>query len=137
MKNIVIIGIALLSIASCKTKKSAENTDTLPKDISLKPENNMAQQEDRQQLTSLMREIDAIIALEPCINPADWKFTAIGAKPCGGPSSYIAYPAKLEAQILPKIEHFTQMQSAFNKKYNLMSDCSMVMPPAGIRTGLQ
>ena len=48
MKNIFIIGIALLSLVSCKTKKSAENTDTLPKDISLKPENNMAQQEDRQ-----------------------------------------------------------------------------------------
>ena len=133
MKNIFIICIALLSLVSCKTKKSAENTDTLPKDISLKPENNMAQQEDRQQLTSLMREIDALIALEPCTNPADWKFTAIGAKPCGGPSSYIAYPSKLEAQILPKIEHFTQMQSAFNKKYNLMSDCAMVMPPSEIR----
>lgn len=133
MKNIFIIGIALLSLVSCKTKKSAENTDTLPKDISLKPENNMAQQEDRQQLTSLMREIDAFIALEPCTNPADFKFTAIGAKPCGGPSSYIAYPTKLEAQILPKIEHFTQMQSAFNKKYNLMSDCAMVMPPSEIR----
>lgn len=133
MKNIFIIGIALLSLVSCKTKKSAENTDTLPKDISLKPENNMAQQEDRQQLTSLMREIDALIALEPCTNAADWKFTAIGAKPCGGPSSYIAYPTKLEAQILPKIEHFTQMQSAFNKKYNLMSDCAMVMPPSEIR----
>lgn len=133
MKNIFIIGIALLSLVSCKTKKSAENTDTLPKDISLKPENNMAQQEDRQQLTSLMREIDAFIALEPCTNPADSKFTAIGAKPCGGPSSYIAYPTKLEAQILPKIEHFTRMQSAFNKKYNLMSDCAMVMPPSEIR----
>ena len=81
----------------------------------------------------MIREIEALIALEPCTDPAQMKLAAIGAKPCGGPSSYIAYPSKLEAQILPKIEHFTQMQSAFNKKYNLMSDCSMVMPPAGIR----
>ena len=133
MKNTFIIGIALLSLVSCKTKKSAENADNLPKDISLKPENNVAQQEDQQHLTSLIREIEALIALEPCTDPAQMKFSAIGAKPCGGPSSYIAYPSKLEAQILPKIEHFTQMQSAFNKKYNLMSDCAMVMPPSEIR----
>ena len=133
MKNLLIISIALLSLASCKAKKSVENADTLPKDISLKPENNMSQQEDQQALSALIKEIDAIIATEPCTNPTEWKFSAIGAKPCGGPSSYIAYPVKLEDEILPRIEQFTAMQSAFNKKYNLMSDCAMVMPPSEIR----
>ncbi|MGZ5264616.1 MAG: hypothetical protein ACXWBY_04675 [Kaistella sp.] len=133
MKNLLIISIALLSLASCKAKKSVENADTLPKDISLKPENNMSQQEDQQALSALIKEIDAIIATEPCADPAEWKFSAIGAKPCGGPSSYVAYPVKLEDEILPRIERFTAMQSAFNTKYNLMSDCAMVMPPSEIR----
>ena len=133
MKNLFIISIALLSLASCNAKKSAENADNLPKDISLKPENNLSQQEDQMALSTLIKEIDAIISTEPCTNPAEWKFSAIGAKPCGGPSSYIAYPVKLEDEILPRIEQFTAMQSAFNKKYNLMSDCSMVMPPSEIR----
>ncbi|MGZ5274111.1 MAG: hypothetical protein ACXWCA_07340 [Kaistella sp.] len=133
MKNLLIISIALLSLASCKAKKSVENADTLPKDISLKPENNMSQQEDQQELSALIKDIDAIIATEPCADPAEWKFSAIGAKPCGGPSSYIAYPVKLEDELLPRIEQFTAMQSAFNKKYNLMSDCAMVMPPSEIR----
>ena len=133
MKNLFIISIALFSLASCKAKKSAENTDNLPKDISLKPENNMFQQEDQQALSALIKEVDAIIAKEPCTDPAEWKFTAIGSKPCGGPSSYIAYPVKLEDEILPRIERFTAMQSAFNKKYNLMSDCAVVLPPSEIR----
>lgn len=132
MKNLFIISIALLSLASCKAKKSAENADNLPKDISLKPENNMSQQQDQQALTALIKKIDAVIATVPCTNPAEWKFSAIGSKPCGGPSSYIAYPVKLEDEIMPQIEKFTAMQSAFNKKYGLMSDCSMVMPPAEI-----
>ncbi|MGZ5285190.1 MAG: hypothetical protein ACXWB4_06015, partial [Kaistella sp.] len=77
MKNLLIISIALLSLASCKAKKSVENADTLPKDISLKPENNMSQQEDQQALSALIKEIDAIIATEPCADPAEWKFSAI------------------------------------------------------------
>lgn len=133
MKNLLILSLALLSLASCKSKKSAESAENLPKDIALKPENNLSQQNDRDELSKKIKEITLIIAAEPCIDPTEWKFTAIGAKPCGGPSSYIAYPAKLESEILPKIQNFTAMQSAFNKKYNLMSDCAMVMPPSGIK----
>ena len=132
MKNLFILALAALSLASCKSKKAVD-TETLPKDISLKPENNLSQQDDREDLTRIIREIDALIATEPCTDSSEWKFAAIGAKPCGGPSSYIAYPLKLEDEILPLIEHFTAMQTAFNKKYNLMSDCAMVMPPNGIR----
>ena len=133
MKNLLIIGIAVATLFSCKAKKSAENPDNLPKDISMKPENNLSQQDDRQALTALVKEIETITAGENCTDPAAWKFSAIGAKPCGGPASYIAYPVSLEDQMLLKIQHFTAMQSAFNKKYNLVSDCAMVMPPSGIK----
>ena len=40
---------------------------------------------------------------------------------------------KIEDEIVTKIKNFTQMQSAFNTKYGLVSDCMMVMPPSGIR----
>ncbi|MCG2780975.1 MAG: hypothetical protein L6264_08495 [Weeksellaceae bacterium] len=133
MKNLLVLSLALLSLASCKSKKSAESAENLPKDIALKPENNLSQQNDRDELSKKIKEINLLIAAEPCIDPTEWKFTAIGAKPCGGPSSYIAYPNKLEGEILPKIQNFTAMQAAFNKKYNLMSDCAMVMPPSGIK----
>jgi len=131
MKNVIITALAVLSLSSCKTK--AVDTGNLPKDISLKPDNNLKQQQDKEQLSSFIKEIDALIQAETCDDAADWAFTAIGAKPCGGPGSYIAYPKKREAEILPKIQRFTEMQSAFNKKYQLISDCMMIMPPAEIK----
>jgi hypothetical protein len=98
----------------------------------LKPENNLSQQQDKDELTVAIKKIDSLAQSETCSNVADFAFTAIGAKPCGGPSSYIAYPKKVEAEILPQIQKFTTMQSAFNKKYNLMSDCALVPEPTGI-----
>ena len=107
--------------------------ENLPKDIALKPENNLNQQADEQKLTSLIKEIDSMIQVEKCEGLNDWSFTPIGAKPCGGPTSYLAYPNKIEAEILPKVRQFTTMQSALNKKYKLMSDCLMVPEPTEIK----
>lgn len=132
MKNLFVIAIALLSLGSCKSKKLID-PETLPKDAALKPDNNMIQQADREKLSALVKEIETLASAEICTNASDWSYVAIGSKPCGGPSSYIAYPKKLETEILQKITHFTQLQSAYNTKYGLMSDCMMVQPPSGIQ----
>ncbi|MDQ0478091.1 MULTISPECIES: hypothetical protein [Chryseobacterium] len=133
MKHLLIITISLLSLVSCSSKKRVTDVETLPKDIALKPEDHFSQQADQIEMKNLIKEIDSLISTEKCADAKDWKFTAIGSKACGGPSSYIAYPVKLEDQILPKVTQFTSMQSAFNLKYGLMSDCVMVLPPAEIR----
>ena len=133
MKNLWILGFAVLTLSACKNRSSVENTDTLPKDIALKPDNNISQQTEREELSNMVKEIEALAQSVPCTDASEWKFTAIGAKPCGGPSSYIAYPVKFEAEILQKIKDFTEKQSAFNKKYNLISDCMLILPPSGIR----
>lgn len=133
MKNLLIIGISVLTLASCSSKKGIVEAETLPKDISQKPHDHFTQDEEHVQMKNLIKEIDSIIGNENCTDASDWKFTAIGSKACGGPSSYIAYPTKLEEEILPKVTQFTSMQSDFNTKYGLMSDCAMVMPPVEIR----
>lgn len=131
-KTFMLLIASALTFTACKSKQNAE-TANLPKDISLKPENNLSQQQDREELSALLQEIETLANSENCSNAADWRFAAIGSKPCGGPASYIAYPLALENEILEKIRQFTQKQSAFNTKYQLMSDCRMVMPPAGIK----
>ena len=133
MKNLLLIVSTFLLLSGCTAKKAQENTDNLPKDISLKPENNLTQQADQQQLSLLIKEIDSMVQRETCDGSANFAFTAIGAKPCGGPSSYIAYPKKMASEILPKVQKFTEMQSAFNKKYKLMSDCAIVSEPTEIK----
>lgn len=132
MRNFIIIAISIFTLSACSSKKAALDEETLPKDISQKPHDHFAQDEEQVQMKNLIKEIDSLISTETCTNAADWKFTAIGAKPCGGPSSYIAYPEKLKEQVLPKITQLTSMQSAFNTKYNLTSDCAVVMPPVEI-----
>lgn len=132
MKHLLIIAISLLTLTSCLSKKKLMDEETLPKDISQKPHIHNSQEDDQLQMKNLIKEIDSIISAEPCTDAANWKFTAIGAKACGGPSSYIAYPIQLEDEILSKVTQFTSMQSAFNIKYGLMSDCAMVLPPAEI-----
>ena len=133
MKHLIYIPLVIFTLFSCKAKKADKEPGTLPKDISLKPENNYSQQLDRERLAVLVKEIDSLAGSEVCTDAAEWRSSPIGAKPCGGPSSYIAYPKKLEAEILPKIQEFTALQDSFNKKYRLMSDCMMVPEPSEIR----
>lgn len=132
MKNFLMVAVAVFTLANCKSKEATAKT-TLPKDISLKPDNALGQQEDHEKLSALIKEIEKQTSAETCTDAAAWRISPIGEKPCGGPSSYIAYPISLEDEILPKITNFTQMQSAFNKKYHLVSDCMMVQPPSGIK----
>lgn len=132
MKHLLMIAISVLTLNACSSKKTIVEEETLPKDIALKPDNNFTQEDDQLRMKSLIQEIDSLISAEPCIDVANWKFTAIGAKACGGPSSYIAYPVQLEDEILPKVMQFTSMQSTFNTKYGMMSDCAIVLPPAEI-----
>lgn len=133
MKNFLLIAIALLSFHACQSKKSMVDLDTLPKDISLKPDNIILQQEQKQAMSDLIKDIDSLIQTESCDDASNWEFTAIGAKPCGGPSSYIAYPKKLAGEILPKVADLTAKQMAFNKKYGMMSDCAFISEPTGIK----
>ncbi len=133
MKNYFIISLLLLMLASCKTNKSVKEPETLPKDIALKPENNYSQQLEGEKMSQLIKEIDSIIAAEQCTDVREWRSTPVGSKACGGPASYLAYPIKLEDKILPKIALFTSLQSDFNRKYGMMSDCAIVPPPAGIK----
>jgi len=133
MKKTLLLLTLSVALLSCGTRKKAADPDTLPKDVALRPDTNSGMQYDREQLSLMRKEIEAMIALTPCTNTADWMFAPIGAKPCGGPSSYIAYPIARQNEILPLIQKFSSQQAAFNQKYKMMSDCALVPEPAGIR----
>lgn len=131
MKLLHIV-LASTLLLSCKSKKAVETDPTLPKDISEKTENNFTQQQDSEDLTQIRAEIDSLIENTVCTNPSEWRISPIGAKACGGPASYLAYPIENEEEVLPLIQRYTELNSAFNKKYNIMSDCMLVTPPSGI-----
>ncbi|KQT23914.1 hypothetical protein ASG22_07765 [Chryseobacterium sp. Leaf405] len=120
-----------LIFVSCGTAKEAATN--LPKDISERPADEDSQKYEQAQIDKIKASIEAEIAKEKCTNASDWTFAPMGAKACGGPQFYIAYPKKLETTILTKINDYTEKVKAFNQKYQVVSDCMMIMPPTAVK----
>ncbi|MCE3076759.1 hypothetical protein [Chryseobacterium gwangjuense] len=131
LKISVILFCLSLFAVSCKTVVNDEAN--LPKDISERPADENSQKYDQARLDKIKSSIEEDIAKEECTNAADWTFSPIGSKACGGPISYIAYPKKIESTLLPKIELYKNVMSEYNKKYNITSDCMMAAEPTGVK----
>ena len=140
--NKVLAIVLLPFIISCKP--AAVDPELLPKDIAFKPKrdtivspSNPINSTPRAEITmerlqEMKAEILALISQESCEDPSQWRISPMGSKPCGGPSEYIAYPKKIEDQLLPKIQRFTGANSRYNRINNLVSDCNVITPPTRI-----
>ncbi|WP_312769648.1 hypothetical protein [Epilithonimonas sp.] len=134
MKNLLLLAaIATLSF-SCK---STINPDNLPKPLPERPkesaENGNLTQQEAQEMENLKSEILTMAKSEKCVNSADWKSVGLGVKACGGPVFYIAFSSKIdEAKFLEKVNLYNQKSTEYNKKYNLVSDCMLILPPEKI-----
>ncbi|MCS4303486.1 hypothetical protein [Chryseobacterium sp. BIGb0232] len=127
----VIVLCTILTLVSCNTTK---NLDTnLPIDIANRPVDEESQKYDQAQIDRLKASIEAEAKGENCTNASDWTFAPMGVKSCGGPQQYIAYPKKIETSILPRINEYTDKARIFNEKYNITSDCIMIMPPTSVK----
>lgn len=114
--KLIFASILVFSFASCEEKDFSSSKE-----------------KDELEMSNLRREIDKMSNQLSCENAADWKFVAIGSKPCGGANGYIAYSSKInEALFLEKVAMFNQKQRAFNVKCNLISDCMALLPPKSI-----
>lgn len=90
-------------------------------------------EEDQQELITLRNELETVSVEFTCDNAADWKFTPVGAKACGGPTGYVAYSTKIdETLFLRKVALYTEKQKVFNRKWNIVSDCMAIAPPKSI-----
>lgn len=126
-----IVLCSTLTFVSCGTAKTAATN--LPKDISERPADEESQKYEQAQLDKVKASIQSEISKEKCTDANEWTFAPMGAKACGGPQFYIAYPKKMEATILTKINDYTEKVKAFNQKYQLTSDCMMINEPTGIK----
>ena len=101
--------------------------------VSCSNTNEISQEEDQQYLLDMFAEIEALANSEQCINASEWLITAIGAKACGGPTGYIAYSNKIDTTFfLQKVKEYTTAQDEFNKKWNVVSDCSIPQEPLSV-----
>lgn len=127
----VIVLCTTLTLVSCNSTK---NLDTnLPVDIANRPVDEDSQKYDQAQIDKLKASIEAEAKGENCTNSSDWTFAPMGVKSCGGPQQYIAYPKKIEASILSRINEYTDKVRVFNEKYNIVSDCMVITPPTSVK----
>lgn len=84
---------------------------------------------DLEKLEELEKQILALSESIPCTNSAEWRFTAMGSKACGGPTKYIAYHQSVEQDFLELVEEYTSLQVQYNRANNVVSDCMLAIPP--------
>lgn len=88
---------------------------------------------DEEKLRKLREKIDSLSLMYPCNDASEWRFTAIGAKACGGPTGYVPYSTEMDtADFLKKVDEYTALQDAYNREYNIASDCAYVTAPSRV-----
>ncbi len=88
------------------------------------------QEKDHRELMKLFDDAYALLKNTSCSDANDWRFAGYGAKACGGFQGYIAYPITIDVAVfLQKLEAYTQAEKAYNIKWEIVSDCSIINEP--------
>lgn len=114
MKGIVVVYLLLVCLLfACNKEKTQEDENI-----------------EIEELASRIMKMTEGIA---CNNSSDWSYTSFGSKPCGGPSSYIAYPNSINrVEFLALVEQYKQATEASNQNWGLVSDCAIIPAPKNI-----
>lgn len=86
---------------------------------------------DDNKLVQLGKEIEEFAKNKACTNGDGCRTMPMGAKACGGPTSYVIYSLSKtdEKQLAEKVKQYTDFQKELNIKYNRTSDCLFLSPP--------
>ena len=121
MNTLLGLALTITMLISCK-KHQLDDTAN--------PTDNPNFKKEQQDLIVLKHEIDQLSQSITCTDSADWKITPLGSKACGGPAGFVSYSIKVqEKHFLEKVALYTKNEDAFNRKWNIMSDCSTPVQP--------
>jgi len=113
MRLFISFSLIFLFTVGCSLEESTKNQDS-----------------DLKALTNLGNEINVLVESSVCTDETECASIAFGTKPCGGPWGYLVYSNSIDTdELIAKVERFNQMQNTYNLRYNITSDCSVVLPP--------
>lgn len=98
--------------------------------------NNMesSKEEDLAELTALQEEIELLVDSGVCSENSDCESIAFGSKACGGPKTYLVFSTSINVELLQqKVATYNALENSFNKKWGIISDCSVVLPPTSVK----
>jgi len=116
MKLVISLSLTVLFFASCSLNETTDQQDL-----------------DLKRLEDLSNEIIALVDSSVCNDESECDFVAFGSKPCGGPWGYLVFSNSIDTdELMEKVDRFNQLQNSYNIRYNIVSDCSVVMPPTSL-----
>ena len=130
----LVVLIAIFSFTGCTTadpEPQQQESNLAAKETGL-PDQPRPQQSELEKLNELREEILTIIKDKSCsASSGTCKAIAFGAKPCGGPYTYLVYNSGHvnENLLTEKVKAFNLLQAEYNKKAGLGSDCAWVSKP--------
>ena len=89
------------------------------------------QQSNRADLDKLKKEIDREIGRPSAKRLTQCKVIAFGAKPCGGPTTYLVYSSlqTKENKLKRLVGQYNSLQDKINKETDAISDCLFLEEP--------
>lgn len=89
------------------------------------------EESDAERLAALDSEIRTLVADASCNDLADCRVIGYGAKPCGGPWTYLIYCVRAvdTARLASLVSIHYELERAINLKEGVFSDCSVPTPP--------
>jgi hypothetical protein len=93
----------------------------------------LGKEDDLAELTSLQEEIELLVNSGVCSENSDCNYIAFGSKACGGPKTYLVFSTSINVELLQqKVETYNALENSFNKKWGIISDCSVPTPPENV-----
>ncbi|MFN0254543.1 hypothetical protein [Pedobacter ureilyticus] len=91
------------------------------------------QNKEREELEQLYNQIKDIAESSTCGQNQELKHIAVGAKACGGPTSYLVYSTSINVtEFETLVLQYNEKQKNYNNKWGAISDCTIVGPPKSI-----
>lgn len=89
-------------------------------------------EEERASLNIYKESIENLAASSVCNENTECLFIAFGSKPCGGPWTYLIYSSSIDVEQLQLwVEDYNQLDQELNEEWEIVSDCSVALPPSG------
>ena len=131
-KGIFLFILLSYSLFFTSCEKEETNDPCVPSNLAIA--NNSSKQMDEATLDQLLAMINERAQNNTCVASDAWSIIAIGTKACGGPLSYIPYNSKIDSTcFFGIVNYYAEQMSLFNKKHNIISDCSVVPMPKGVK----
>jgi hypothetical protein len=87
----------------------------------------------QEMLNMKKQQILEYISQFSCAEASNCNYIAFGAKPCGGPREYLAFPSSVNMETLQTlVNEYNQMDNAYNLQTGAVSDCLLVGPPSNM-----